>query len=169
MRGIICSLALLMLAVSPSFTSVLAQDFISRTVSLSPESSEYLASTQIHNFAEAVASLGDLDGDGVNDIAVASLGFQDIIETKQPGIRVLFLNSDGSIKSTTEIETGIDNLHSENFAADIAQIGDLDGDGVPELAVGAPQAKNASDIITGTVYILSVSYTHLTLPTICSV
>ena len=92
-------------------------------------------------FGGAVATLGDLDGDGITDIAVGAQGDNDG-GTGKGAVWVLFLNSDGSVKSTQKIseERGgfDDNLDGDDrFGSALAELGDLDGDGTGDLAVGA--------------------------------
>ncbi len=92
-------------------------------------------------FGHSVASLGDLDGDGVGDLAVGA--DQDDDGGRQRGaVWVLFLDRDGTVKSHQKISdtqggfTGIlDDV--DHFGASVASLGDLDGDQVGDLAVGA--------------------------------
>ena len=90
-------------------------------------------------FGFSVANIGDLDGDGVNDIAAGG------IEPTLGGapaageIYIMFMNTDGTPKSTVEIDKTTANGPSGaggHFGSDIANIGDLNGDGVNDLAVG---------------------------------
>ena len=71
---------------------------------------------------------------------------------------MLFLNTDGTVKSHQKISdteggfTGIlDN--GDVFGVSVASLGDLDGDGVGDLAVGAPQ-DNDGGRDHGAVWIL---------------
>lgn len=93
------------------------------------------------NFGVAIAPLGDLDGDGVPDIAV---GARDGSEARdwRGRVRVLFLRRDGSIKRHQVIDIDADTPGGplepgDEFGFGLANIGDLDGDGIPELAAGA--------------------------------
>jgi cysteine-rich repeat protein len=93
------------------------------------------------SFAIEVASLGDLDGDGVPDMA-AGARFDDDGGKNRGAVWVLFLNSDGTVKSHQKISatqggfTGaLDD--SDLFGESIASVGDLDGDGVGDIAVSA--------------------------------
>ena len=90
-------------------------------------------------FGSSVAEIGDLDRDGVADLAVGAGG--DLNETGT--VHLLFLNSDGTVKRTAEINGSVVNGPSlrvgDRFGSSVAGIGDLDRDGVPDLAAGAPR------------------------------
>ena len=92
-------------------------------------------------FGFSVASLGDLDGDGVGDIVVGA-PWDDDGGTDRGAVWVLFLNPDGTVNSHQKISdtegafTGmLDN--SDRFGWSVSSLGDLDGDGVTDLAVCA--------------------------------
>ncbi len=92
-------------------------------------------------FGGSVASLGDLDGDGVGDLAVGARWDDDGGEDRG-AVWILFLNIDGTVKSHQKISdteggfTGIlDN--SDWFGSSVASLGDLDGDSIGDLVVGA--------------------------------
>ncbi len=92
-------------------------------------------------FGSAVASLGDLDGDGVPDLAVGVPGADDG-GTGRGCVWVLFLEADGSVKAQQKISAtdgGFGGLldNQDQFGQSLAPVGDLDGDGVVDLAVGA--------------------------------
>ena len=92
-------------------------------------------------FGNSVASIGDLDGDGVADIAVGA-PFDDDGGAEKGAVWILFLNADGTVKSYKKIsdtEGGFTGIldGSDNFGRSVASIGDLDGDGVQDIAVGA--------------------------------
>jgi hypothetical protein len=90
----------------------------------------------------SVAWLGDLDGDGISDLAVGSPG-DDHPVTNAGSVRILFLNRDGTVRSYRKIEAGASGLSAPSdpyagFGGRIAALDDLDGDDIPELVVSAP-------------------------------
>jgi hypothetical protein len=90
-----------------------------------------------------VASLGDLDGDGVTDLAVGAPG-DDSGGSGSGAVWILFLNADGTIKAQHRVAAGSGGLPAgalvaeDSFGIALANIGDVDGDGVTDLAAGAP-------------------------------
>ena len=91
-------------------------------------------------FGGSVADIGDLNGDGVNEIAVGAQK-DDGSGTERGAVYIMHMNTDGSIDSTVEINSSTTNgptLSDEDyFGSSIANIGDLDGNGVDDIAVGA--------------------------------
>ena len=92
------------------------------------------------NFGMSVANIGDLDGDGVNDLAVGAIYDEDG-GADRGAVHIIFMNTDGSVDSTVEINSSTTNgptlANGDTFGKSVANIGDLDGDGVNDLAVGA--------------------------------
>jgi len=105
-----------------------------------------------NEYGFSVANIGDLDGDGVNDIAVG--------EHLANKIHILLMNTDGTVKSTTEINSSTTDgptlAANDRFGVSVANIGDLDGDGVNDLAVGAHRDNGAGGDLTksGAVHII---------------
>ena len=93
-----------------------------------------------YQFGSAVENIGDLDGDGVNDLAVGA-HFDSDTGNKRGSVQIIFMNTDGSVKSLVEIDDSTANgptlSNNDRFGSSIANIGDMDGDGVNDLAVGA--------------------------------
>ena len=57
------------------------------------------------SFGSSLASLGDLDGDGVTDLAVGA-NYDDTGGGDRGAVHVLFLNSDGTVKASQKIANG---------------------------------------------------------------
>lgn len=91
-------------------------------------------------FGHALANIGDLNNDGVTDLAVG-MPNDDDGGTDRGAVWILFMNSDGTVSASQKISSEKGNLehHPEDgdqFGSAVSAIGDLDGDGVTDLAVG---------------------------------
>jgi hypothetical protein len=84
-------------------------------------------------FGVAVASVGDVNGDSVPDFAVGAPGGGGI----SSGAVHVYSGQDGE-ELTEHIKYG--STFRDNLGSSIAGLGDVDGDGVPDYAVGAPGA-----------------------------
>ncbi len=107
-------------------------------------------------FGTSVEAVGDMDGDGVTEVAVGStISFVDGANTGT--LHVLFLNPDGTVKRTAEINGSSPNgpqlTWNDLFGSSVASLGDLDGDGVTDMAVGAPDHANLATS-PGDLYIM---------------
>ena len=98
------------------------------------------------NFGWHVALLGDIDGDGVEDILAGATA------TDTPGKAHVLSGRDGSILRTL-VSPGVNDL----FGWHVSPAGDLDRDGKAEVLVGAPSAKaKGAASAAGAVFALSV-------------
>ncbi|HHH43981.1 MAG TPA: hypothetical protein ENK49_07580 [Gammaproteobacteria bacterium] len=111
------------------------------------------------HFGAAVAGIGDLDNDGIPDIAVGAPE-NDENGSDRGAVWVLFLDSSGRVSGEQEIADGkggfngnLDN--DDRFGSALADIGDLSGDGIRDLAVGAPNDDDDADN-AGAVWILTL-------------
>ena len=111
-------------------------------------------------FGSAVAELGDLNGDGILDIAVGA-PLDDDGGTDRGAVWILFLNVDGTVQFTQKISDSEGFFNSflednDQFGTAIANIGDLNNDLLPEIAVGAiGDDEGGTD--RGAVWILSLA------------
>jgi hypothetical protein len=93
-------------------------------------------------FGGALAPMGDLNGDGCADLAIGCVGVSTDVW--------IYSGKDGSL---------IDTIHSggkvqDAFGRTLSNAGDLDGDGFPELLVGAPQDSSLFNL-GGSVYVFN--------------
>ncbi len=108
-------------------------------------------------FGRSLAALGDLDGDGVADLAVGA-SEDDDGGTDRGAVWILFLNADGTVKAHSKISAAEGGFKGalddgDRFGRSVAALGDLDGDGVRDLAVGASD-DNDGGTHRGAVWIL---------------
>ncbi len=91
-------------------------------------------------FGTSVAQIGDLDGDGIVDLAVGAAR-TDGTDADEGAVWILFLDTDGTVKGQTQIREGVGGLtaslgDSAQFGSGVAAVGDVDGDGTTDLAIG---------------------------------
>lgn len=97
-------------------------------------------------FGGSIDTLGDLDGDGVPELVVGAPGANDF----KGDAFVISLDKDAKVKAYKSLvdDLGVlsDSIKEEDeFAWSLCNVGDMDGDGIPELAIGAetsPSDKN---------------------------
>jgi hypothetical protein len=99
-------------------------------------------------FGCSVVSPGDLDDDGHTDLAVGA-HFDDDGDSEQGAVWILFLNSDGTVASERKISETMGGFGGvldpdDAFGISLAALGDLDGDGNEDLAVGAAYADDGA-------------------------
>ncbi|MDB5388337.1 MAG: hemagglutinin/hemolysin-related protein, partial [Planctomycetaceae bacterium] len=115
-------------------------------------------------------SLADLDGDGVTDLAVGATG-DGTGGTGRGAVHVLLLNSNGTVKSDLKIASSTNGgpalNNGDSFGSSLASLGDVNGDGVVDLAVGAP-GTDSFGTNQGAVRLLSFAPIDLVPPTLAS-
>ena len=81
---------------------------------------------------DGLAAPGDVDGDGVPDLIVSTPG----VDLVTGQVHMVLLNSDGSANTSTLIGDG-PGIFSF-YGKDVCVVKDMDGDNIPEVAIGAP-------------------------------
>jgi len=108
------------------------------------------------HFGESVAGIGDLNNDGVEDIAVGA-DSDDTGGGARGAVYILFMKTDGTVDSTKKLSSGSNGIPTltdgDQFGKDIVNVGDLNNDGIDDLAVGAMRDDTGGDA-RGTIHIL---------------
>jgi hypothetical protein len=96
-------------------------------------------------FGSSVLSIGDLNGDHVSDLALGSPG---------AGRVLLFSSADGSfLRRCSDSQPTL----RTQLGSGLATIGDLDGDGIPEIAASDPERDTSGGVGAGAVVVFSGS------------
>jgi hypothetical protein len=111
------------------------------------------------HYSDGLATLGDLDGDGLAELAVSiNLSTR---TTRTIAVDVLFLRPDGTVRRTQRIEPTdpvffppIRSEYLDYFGFGLAGLGDADQDGVPDLVIGAPADENGPGRNNGALWIV---------------
>ena len=93
-------------------------------------------------FGRAVAAAGDVNGDGAPDLLVE--------DDDSAGDVQVFSGADGSVLRTLDSPPG-----ATRFGEAVAGIGDVNGDGAPDLLVGAPTTNVGGEAQQGRAFVFS--------------
>jgi len=93
----------------------------------------------------SVAGVGDQNGDGLADVAVADSANH---------IDVIFGKADGATVNPTALGTGGFTITGTGTGPTVGSAGDMNGDGVPEIVIGDPTATFGARTSSGLAYVL---------------
>ena len=107
-------------------------------------------------FGVGIASLGDIDGDGIVDVAIGAPG-DSTGGPERGAVHIIRFKSDGTVKSTTKIAQSLNGgpvlQNGDGFGSSLTSPGDMDGDGIGDLIVSATEADVGGED-RGVVYTL---------------
>ena len=102
-------------------------------------------------FGDAVAGAGDVNRDGISDLLVGASS-QDLGGNFGQGQAFVFSGADGTLLQTLDTPLPQEGAH---FGSAVAGAGDVNGDGVPDLLVGASGQTVAGNRGQGRAFVLS--------------
>jgi hypothetical protein len=108
-------------------------------------------------FGSAVAGIGDVNGDGITDLAVGAPNDDDGSDDAG-AVWILFMRMDGRVAGWQKISKTAGGFEgrlrsADRFGSALAGIGDVDRDGIPDIAVGAP-GDDGDGVDRGAVWIV---------------
>jgi hypothetical protein len=112
-------------------------------------------------FGWAIEKIGDIDGDGVQDIAVGAFeDWSNQVNRNCGSVFILRMNEDGTVKAHQRIGEGIGGFTNwgaqELFGSGLTALGDINGDGIPDLAVGSAGDRELGPN-SGAVFIIQLN------------
>ena len=138
--------------------SLAANGTVNNVQKVSDTSGDFIGTLQDGDFfGSSIAGIGDLDADGIEDVAVGAIG-DDEGGVDRGAVWVLFMNIDNTVRFEQKISESNGNFNgglndNDHFGSSVAGIGDYNGDGIIDIAVGAAQ-DNDGGSNRGAVWIM---------------
>ena len=99
--------------------------------------------TDGESFGQAVSDIGDINGDGIPDILVGAPFDTGFITGQRPGQSHVRSGADGSTITLPFPLNTFGAADGDEFGASVDGLPDIDGDGVADMIIGAPQGSSA--------------------------
>jgi hypothetical protein len=109
-------------------------------------------------FGSAVAGVGDLDGDAIPDVAIGA-PLADVLATDS-GRAQLYSGATRALLFELQ-PLACNGDVGDGFGSAIAGVGDVDGDGTPDVGVGVPRESCSGNISSGGLRVYSGADGHL--------
>jgi hypothetical protein len=109
---------------------------------------------------EQADGIGDVDGNGVPDLAIGD-GFDSEDASQAGAVFIVLMNADATVSSVQKINqtnsgNWLKSTSDDLFGRSVAGVGDIDGDGVPDLLVGSEQ-DNDPTVDAGSAWIITLN------------
>ncbi len=100
-----------------------------------------------HQLGDALDGKGDINGDGKDDVLIGS--------PLKDQLFVIFGSTSGwgTLTPVTQLAQTIASSQTVQFSRSISHVGDINGDGIDDLLVGAPQASSSGSDHRGKAYV----------------
>lgn len=102
-------------------------------------------------FGHSVASAGDVNGDGFDDVIVGAPSHDPAASVT--GKAYLYLGGPGGLSASAAWTSTGDDQVGARYGASLASLGDINADGRSEFVVGAPMFDTANSVDAGRVYL----------------
>jgi len=104
----------------------------------------------------SVASAGDVNGDGFDDVLVGALGYDAPGGLFDEGAVFVFLGGPNGVTGNSPATAHaaiIGNVAASEFGTSVNGAGDINGDGFDDIIVGAPLQESSGLMVSGAAYI----------------